>query len=80
MLSLPMVSVGFRLSGVAVGSGRQVVVAYINIGSYYLVGIPFGILLGWLLPSGIVVTFVTLIFHSILAKVKSNLNTMAMPF
>ncbi|WJX41189.1 hypothetical protein P8452_28580 [Trifolium repens] len=41
------------LSGVAIGSGRQAVVAYINIGSYYLVGIPLGILLGWLLPSGI---------------------------
>ncbi|XP_057425078.1 protein DETOXIFICATION 27-like [Lotus japonicus] len=42
------------LSGVAVGSGRQAVVAYINIGSYYLVGIPLGLLLGWLLPSAIV--------------------------
>ncbi|KAG2399993.1 Protein DETOXIFICATION 27 [Vigna angularis] len=42
------------LSGVAVGSGRQAVVAYINIGSYYLVGIPLGILLGWFLPSSIV--------------------------
>ncbi|TKY74409.1 TRANSPARENT TESTA protein 12 [Spatholobus suberectus] len=42
------------LSGVAVGSGRQAVVAYINIGSYYLVGIPLGVLLGWLLPSGII--------------------------
>ncbi|KAJ1424718.1 Multi antimicrobial extrusion protein [Sesbania bispinosa] len=42
------------LSGVAIGSGRQAVVAYINIGSYYLVGIPLGVLLGWLLPSGIV--------------------------
>ncbi|KAG5048709.1 hypothetical protein JHK85_009812 [Glycine max] len=42
------------LSGVAVGSGRQAVVAYINIGSYYLIGIPLGVLLGWLLPSGIV--------------------------
>ncbi|KHN08293.1 Protein TRANSPARENT TESTA 12 [Glycine soja] len=41
------------LSGVAVGSGRQAVVAYINIGSYYLIGIPLGVLLGWLLPSGI---------------------------
>jgi Na+-driven multidrug efflux pump len=51
-----MVSVGFQFSGVAIGSGRQAVVAYINIGSYYLVGIPLGILLGWLLPSGIVVS------------------------
>lgn len=44
------------VSGVAVGSGRQAVVAYINIGSYYLVGIPLGLLLGWLLPSAIVVS------------------------
>ncbi|RDX86450.1 Protein DETOXIFICATION 27, partial [Mucuna pruriens] len=42
------------LSGVAVGSGGQALVAYINIGSCYLVGIPLGVLLGWLLPSGIV--------------------------
>ncbi|XP_061371776.1 protein DETOXIFICATION 27-like [Gastrolobium bilobum] len=42
------------LSGVAVGSGRQAVVAYINIGSYYVVGLPLGVLLGWLLPSPIV--------------------------
>ncbi|KAK7353032.1 hypothetical protein VNO80_18464 [Phaseolus coccineus] len=42
------------LSGVAVGCGRQAVVAYINIGSYYLVGIPLGLLLCWLLPSNIV--------------------------
>ncbi|XP_020218934.1 protein DETOXIFICATION 27 isoform X1 [Cajanus cajan] len=42
------------LSGVAVGSGRQAIVAYINIGSYYMVGIPLGVLLGWLLPSAIV--------------------------
>ncbi|KAK7351209.1 hypothetical protein VNO77_10490 [Canavalia gladiata] len=42
------------LSGVAVGCGRQAVVTYTNIGSYYLVGIPLGVLLGWLLPSGIV--------------------------
>ncbi|KAK7282850.1 hypothetical protein RIF29_11936 [Crotalaria pallida] len=42
------------LSGVAVGSGRQAMVAYINIGSYYIVGMPLGVLLGWLLPSSIV--------------------------
>lgn len=29
------------------GSGWQATVAYINIGSYYLVGVPSGILLGW---------------------------------
>ncbi|KAF7140028.1 hypothetical protein RHSIM_Rhsim06G0075900 [Rhododendron simsii] len=34
------------LSGVAVGSGWQSWVAYINIGCYYLIGIPVGLLLG----------------------------------
>ncbi|KAI0498560.1 hypothetical protein KFK09_019448 [Dendrobium nobile] len=41
------------LSGVAVGSGWQSVVAYVNIGSYYLIGIPLGILMGWLLHLGV---------------------------
>ncbi|KAG2635556.1 protein DETOXIFICATION 27-like [Panicum virgatum] len=35
------------LSGVAIGSGWQGVVAYVNIGSYYLIGVPLGVLLGW---------------------------------
>lgn len=41
------------LSGVAIGSGWQALVAYINIGSYYIVGVPLGFLLGWLLHFGI---------------------------
>ncbi|KAI9200661.1 hypothetical protein LWI28_011298 [Acer negundo] len=41
------------LSGVAVGSGWQALVAYINIGSYYIVGVPLGVLLGWLLKYNI---------------------------
>ncbi|XWS25328.1 hypothetical protein CRYUN_Cryun27aG0059800 [Craigia yunnanensis] len=36
------------LSGVAVGSGWQGVVAFVNIGSYYIVGVPLGVFLGWL--------------------------------
>ncbi|BFG19370.1 hypothetical protein CerSpe_056440 [Prunus speciosa] len=40
------------LSGVAVGSGWQAIVATINIGSYYLVGVPVGVVLGWLLLFG----------------------------
>lgn len=35
------------LSGVAVGAGWQSLVAYINIGCYYVVGLPAGILLGF---------------------------------
>ncbi|XP_031493381.1 protein DETOXIFICATION 27-like isoform X1 [Nymphaea colorata] len=37
------------LSGVAVGSGWQAFVAYINIGCYYLVGVPVGAVLCWVL-------------------------------
>ncbi|KAL3819634.1 hypothetical protein ACJIZ3_005539 [Penstemon smallii] len=35
------------LSGVAVGSGWQSIVAYVNIGCYYIIGIPVGFLLGY---------------------------------
>ncbi|THU62944.1 hypothetical protein C4D60_Mb01t10480 [Musa balbisiana] len=41
------------LSGVAVGSGWQALVAYVNIGTYYLVGIPAGILMGWVFKLGV---------------------------
>ncbi|KAI3991845.1 hypothetical protein MKX01_012790 [Papaver californicum] len=41
------------LSGVAVGSGWQASVAYINIGSYYIVGLPLGVVLGWVFHLGI---------------------------
>ncbi|KAL6627684.1 hypothetical protein ACP70R_031410 [Stipagrostis hirtigluma subsp. patula] len=41
------------LSGVAVGCGWQSMVAYINIGCYYVTGIPMGVLLGWLFNFGV---------------------------
>ncbi|CAL9132357.1 unnamed protein product [Musa textilis] len=41
------------LSGAAVGSGWQALVAYVNIGTYYFVGIPVGILLGWVFGLGV---------------------------
>jgi hypothetical protein len=36
-----------NFAGVAVGAGWQVPVAFINVGCYYLVGIPLGILFGF---------------------------------
>ncbi|KAL5767740.1 hypothetical protein ACOSQ2_014523 [Xanthoceras sorbifolium] len=36
------------LSGAAVGSGRQSMVACVNIVSYYVIGIPIGVILGYL--------------------------------
>ncbi|XP_057529239.1 protein DETOXIFICATION 30-like isoform X1 [Amaranthus tricolor] len=41
------------LSGVAVGAGWQALVAYINIGCYYIFGIPLGLSLGYLLGLGV---------------------------
>lgn len=40
------------LSGVAVGFGWQAQVAYVNLGSYYLVGVSLGIFFGWSLNFG----------------------------
>ncbi|KAL0351924.1 UNVERIFIED_CONTAM: protein DETOXIFICATION 33 [Sesamum calycinum] len=40
------------LSGVAVGAGWQSLVAYINIGCYYIVGLPLGIVLGFVFKLG----------------------------
>ncbi|XP_016444663.1 protein DETOXIFICATION 27-like [Nicotiana tabacum] len=41
------------LSGVAVGSGWQSKVAYVNLGCYYLVGVPLGVLMGMVLNTGL---------------------------
>uniref|UniRef100_A0A2P2J8T0 Protein DETOXIFICATION n=2 Tax=Rhizophora mucronata TaxID=61149 RepID=A0A2P2J8T0_RHIMU len=41
------------LSGVAIGAGWQTAVAYVNIGCYYLFGIPLGLILGYKLHMGV---------------------------
>nr|VDD34149.1 unnamed protein product [Brassica oleracea] len=41
------------LSGVAVGSGWQSSVAYINLGCYYFIGLPLGLVMGWIFKSGV---------------------------
>ncbi|KAI8536351.1 hypothetical protein RHMOL_Rhmol10G0250400 [Rhododendron molle] len=41
------------LSGVAIGSGWQAYVAYINLGCYYLIGLPLGFLMGWVFDQGV---------------------------
>jgi len=33
-------------TGVAIGAGWQSIVAYVNIGCYYIIGIPVGVVLG----------------------------------
>ncbi|XP_048334851.2 protein DETOXIFICATION 27 [Ziziphus jujuba] len=41
------------LSGVAVGCGWQSYVAYINLGCYYIIGVPVGFFMGWFFNKGV---------------------------
>nr|GMD24647.1 protein DETOXIFICATION 29-like [Ipomoea batatas] len=41
------------LSGVAIGGGWQALVAYVNIACYYLLGIPAGLIMGYVLNMGL---------------------------
>ena len=43
-------------AGVAIGAGWQTVVAYVNIGCYYLFGVPLGLVLGFKLNLGVLVS------------------------
>ncbi|XP_031267581.1 protein DETOXIFICATION 38-like [Pistacia vera] len=47
VLSSPTPAGASLKTGAAVGSGRQTMVAYINICSYYFIGVPVGVLLGY---------------------------------
>ena len=47
------------LSGVAIGAGWQALVAFVNIGSYYVVGIPLAALFGFKLKMDAMVTVLT---------------------
>ncbi|KFK28218.1 hypothetical protein AALP_AA8G488000 [Arabis alpina] len=50
------------LSGVAVGSGWQSYVAYINLGCYYCIGVPLGFLMGWVFKYGVMGIWAGMIF------------------
>ncbi|KAJ7953543.1 Protein DETOXIFICATION [Quillaja saponaria] len=50
------------LSGVAVGSGWQSYVAYINLGCYYIIGVPLGFLMGWVFNLGVMGIWAGMIF------------------
>lgn len=45
------------LSGVAVGAGRQTLVAYVNLCCYYIIGIPVGVLLAYVADMKVKVNF-----------------------
>lgn len=45
----------FNFTGVAVGSGWQAWVAYINLFCYYIIGLPLGFVMGWVANLGVMV-------------------------
>ncbi|KAK4581316.1 hypothetical protein RGQ29_024824 [Quercus rubra] len=52
-VSILLNSVQPVLSGVAVGAGWQSIVAYINVACYYIIGIPIGLVLGFVFDMGV---------------------------
>ncbi|XP_074314860.1 protein DETOXIFICATION 30-like [Silene latifolia] len=52
-LTIAIDSIQPVLSGVAIGAGWQGLVAYVNIGCYYLFGLPLGLVLGYKLHLGV---------------------------
>lgn len=44
------------LSGVAIGAGWQTAVAYVNVACYYIFGVPLGLILGYKLDFGVMVS------------------------
>ncbi|GFQ08682.1 protein transparent testa 12 [Phtheirospermum japonicum] len=53
------------LSGVANGAGRQGIVAYVNLGSYYLIGIPLGVILGYVIKLQVQGVWIGMIFGTV---------------
>ena len=51
--------------GVAVGAGWQSIVAYVNIACYYLIGVPVGVVLGYVYNMEVKVSYLYPLFHVI---------------
>uniref|UniRef100_A0A6P4AVD4 Protein DETOXIFICATION n=1 Tax=Ziziphus jujuba TaxID=326968 RepID=A0A6P4AVD4_ZIZJJ len=68
-LSLLLNSVQPVLSGVAVGAGWQSTVAYVNLACYYLVGIPVGLVLGYLLNMQVKGVWIGMLFGTFVQTV-----------
>ncbi|XP_020534426.1 protein DETOXIFICATION 21 isoform X2 [Jatropha curcas] len=63
--SILMNSIQPVLSGVAVGAGWQSIVAYVNIACYYFIGIPVGVVLGYVLNMQIKGVWVGMLFGTL---------------
>ncbi|KAI6687720.1 hypothetical protein NL676_024548 [Syzygium grande] len=68
-ISILLNSIQPVLSGVAVGAGWQSIVAYVNIISYYLVGIPVGVALAYFLSMQVKGVWVGMLFGTFVQTV-----------
>ncbi|KAG0472861.1 hypothetical protein HPP92_014718 [Vanilla planifolia] len=68
LLAITMVlnSIQPVISGVAIGGGWQGLVAYINLGCYYIFGLPFGFFLGYVLNWGVRGIWIGMLFGTAL--------------
>ncbi|KAL2480852.1 MATE efflux family protein [Abeliophyllum distichum] len=57
------------LSGVAIGSGQQSTVAYVNIGSYYIIGIPVGVVLGYVIKLQVEGVWIGMLFGTLVQTI-----------
>lgn len=49
-------------SGVAIGTGKQYIIAYVNVISYFVIGVPLAALLGYAFHLDVMVSYRTLKF------------------
>ncbi|KAJ3676591.1 hypothetical protein LUZ60_004003 [Juncus effusus] len=57
------------LSGAAVGAGWQGTVAYVNIGCYYLIGVPLGVILGYMIGYEVKGIWMGMIFGTLIQTI-----------
>ncbi|KAM2123862.1 hypothetical protein ACFX1Q_014515 [Malus domestica] len=57
------------LSGVALGAGWQKYVAYVNLGCYYVIGIPVGVVLGWPLKMQVKGVWIGMLFGTLVQTI-----------
>ncbi|KAM1750239.1 hypothetical protein FF1_008462 [Malus domestica] len=57
------------LSGVALGAGWQKYVAYVNLGCYYIIGIPVGVMLGYPLKMQVKGVWIGMLFGTLVQTI-----------
>lgn len=68
-VSILLNSVQPVLSGVAIGAGWQSIVAYVNLGCYYVIGIPVGLVLGKILGLQVKGIWIGMLFGTLIQTI-----------